>query len=729
MLNITDAKQSSRKQSSTDEYLGQSVLHVSSVPARATYLIASGSRSGFIRAAQEATTRWGGATEPIIEIPEDGTLSPWSLQVVSAADVDCLVNVDALIDQASLVAEKLNLALIPLEYIDNWATPTYWTTHPLSASDRSPGEMNCVIASPNASLWEVAAAGDIIDFDHRDEIQAAGWGRRSRTGAEIGTAQLMLDTALDKTTRQFYEHERDFVGDVPALLWLVKDDDIRDCIYFWNIRALRPLRHDAVPMALCPLSDVTHWTEFGKMLAGALERPEGYSPDLIICSLTASEVDLETVAEYLNLTKSFKKPKIGFRTPPIFRQKPFTYRVGISADKSYIDVRHWFAWRREYGQAAPVDVQLFRNETSLRFKAPASLSEGFNLLRIKGDTFDKYPRRQGVAELILRNSTWRNSSLQINTYASDDYFLKLSIPSLSTAVDVILKESCESHSLSDKGRIGQALSARGSTSGLLQPNIYQVISSLTTPRAQRLRQELAQLQTTGVDIDASAVEKLVNDWGFRGERRYRSNRSIGGLGVASATVALELLCSMSWSERGFEIACATCGVHSFVPLAEVPGSGTPSCPGCGTAQGYQTDKNGVTSTYRLNALVDRASDQGVIPHLVAIEALTNDAATTYLLPGVDVVLEGNRKLECDIFGVRDGLIISGEVKTQAQAFDLDQISRDVEMACALGADIHFMAAMDHIPDESLVIARAQCSEAQIEFAYMHGDELEVVHET
>ena len=55
--------------------------------------------------------------------------------------------------------------------------------------------------------------------------------------------------------------------------------------------------------------------------------------------------------------------------------------------------------------------------------------------------------------------------------------------------------------------------------------------------------------------------------------------------------------------------------------------------------------------YRLNSLVDRANDQGVLPHLLAIAALGN-GDSTYIVPGVSAVLTGNQAVEVDLFGMR-----------------------------------------------------------------------------
>ena len=74
--------------------------------------------------------------------------------------------------------------------------------------------------------------------------------------------------------------------------------------------------------------------------------------------------------------------------------------------------------------------------------------------------------------------------------------------------------------------------------------------------------------------------------------------------------------------------------------------------------------------YRLNSHLDFLSDQGVLPHLLAIAALQRQGKKSHFVPGVDVWFSQDLsdKPEADIFGVRDGQVLCGEVKTSASEF-------------------------------------------------------------
>src|SRR5207248_3723234 len=142
--------------------VGQAALiTVAVVPARAVYLIAEGSRAGFRRAVQEATTRWGGASEPIVEVRSDGTVLAGDHVVVERANVDGAINVDAPEELAKAVAQSLGLALTPIAAIDTAGT-TMFTSHPAVLIPASvDGSNGYVISDAGSPLWHAAAVGDL----------------------------------------------------------------------------------------------------------------------------------------------------------------------------------------------------------------------------------------------------------------------------------------------------------------------------------------------------------------------------------------------------------------------------------------------------------------------------------------------------------------------------------------------------------------------------------------
>ncbi|XQE77558.1 hypothetical protein ACN24L_00320 [Streptomyces microflavus] len=118
--------------------------------------------------------------------------------------------------------------------------------------------------------------------------------------------------------------------------------------------------------------------------------------------------------------------------------------------------------------------------------------------------------------------------------------------------------------------------------------------------------------------------------------------------------------------------------------------------------------------YRLDSLTDRAGDNVLLPHLLVIAELCRRRPRSYFLPGTDVTFEDGTQEEADIFGVRDGKVLSGEVKTSAPEFNEAQLRRDVALTQRLGADVHLLASITPVDEAVRNTARELCGSAGLE---------------
>ena len=300
---------------------------------------------------------------------------------------------------------------------------------------------------------------------------------------------------------------------------------------------------------------------------------------------------------------------------------------------------------------------------------------------------------------------WRGESLQITAYATNEYMFELHVPELSEATDALLGDATTRHYLSAKGKPGMAFLDRYDIARLADQGVFAAIRELTTPRAKELLRELQKLRADGA-VDEGLAE-IAAHWGGRSGRRYKSAEELQKVPRADAPRALETLCAAGWAERGLKAICATCGLSSFVALPDT--SAHASCPGCSSSATYETGAS-LTVYYRLSSYVDLLSDQGVLPHLLTIAALRRRAERTHFLPGVDVWFDadGRDQAEADLFGIRDGQVLSGEVKPSASEFSPDQIKRDVALSVRLRADTHVLAATDDIPQNVTDRAKQEC---------------------
>jgi len=679
------------------DYVGPTALQAAVLPARTVYLVADGSTEGLRRAVQEACTRWGGMTEPIIPVKPDGDIDLSWQQVVILARADSAVNVDVDPVAAAAAAEKLGMDLVSLADIDR-AGLSAFTVHPSAVGpEQLPGSIAYVMASQKRQLWEVVGAGDLSDA-HLESIPEGTFYTRRPYDDEVARAQLAARTLAERTCSQFGEH-RAFGGPEPgpAVIWVTESGSFRDCIYFWNMRALRPLRLGNVPMLLLPAGQVQHWLHFADELARVLERPAQFAPDVALCSFSIPEADLHQTASLLELQLHDGEPRSTRDWPVPTRKPPFTYRVDLNP-------WNWLNFERAYGEVTDVDVQLFRDTTTVRFTSPVSFSAGgAALVRLTGAALDGLPRRPAIAERIVKEGAWRHDGLQITAYAVNEYLFPIHIPELPEVTDALLSKVTVRHELSaKKGQSGMAWLDQTDLDPLAQPGVFVAIRELTTPRSKELLKELRKLRQNGAVDDELA--EIAAHWGGRSERTYRSAEQLTNVPEGQAASALERLCAAGWAERGLQVSCGACGLPSFVPFPQV--SSRAACPGCSSPATYQAGST-LTVYYRLNSHLDLLSDQGVLPHLLAIAALQRQGKKSHFLPGVDVWFSQDLsdKAEADIFGVRDGQVLSGEVKTSASKFTPDQITHDVDLTCRLEADTHILAATSDIPGEAADKAR------------------------
>jgi hypothetical protein len=303
------------------DYLGQSSVRAAVLPARAVYLINEGSVSGLRRAVQEACSRWAGMTEPIVPVRPDGGIDAWWVQVAQLSKADEAVNVDVANQQAATAAQQLDLQLLPLRDIDSRASITQFTCHTGAVGPPSVDQNAYIISSSEeAPLWEVIAAGDLTSA-HLDDLNTETlWVRRAQED-DIARAQLWGNSLLARTVAQFGEHSAGGGPSAfPAIVWVTEPDSVQDCLFFWNLRALRPLRLGTVPMLLLPVDHVQHWIGFPAQLAHVLTRPDEFSPDVVIDSVSVRKAKLNSTARLLGLRRTTKEVRSGHVWPTNLRQ-------------------------------------------------------------------------------------------------------------------------------------------------------------------------------------------------------------------------------------------------------------------------------------------------------------------------------------------------------------------------------------------------------------------------
>lgn len=693
------------------EYLGRITISGVLVPSRGAYMIRAGSRAGLRRAICEASTRWGGQCEPVVPVYSKRKLEGWWQQVIELSDVDGLINVDVPEADAQRVAKQLGLSVVPVDQVDHWGDMK-WTAHP-AVVDSWAAESNPPVASrADAPLWELACAGATMPA-HEQGLAEQGFAIRATSPMpdQLARAQLSGTSLIERTTRQFYEYAcSNGPLSFPTIVWVTKPDGFVDCLHFWNTRALAPLSEPRGRVLLLPVGQTQYWLNFREHFAALLARPDEFDPDVILLSHSLSDEVLHSEASHLGLTASTVPMRSSRRFDAPTRSSPFTYVV----DK---DPRQFLAFGRKYG--LQMQTESFREtpKTVVTLDSPIRFSGfGYSRLELRSPAFTGFPRRTQIAEMIVPNANWREEALEIRTHTSSHYRMELSIPSLDEVTHALLSARVASWTLSEKGKLATPL-MRPEVLGLCRrTDSAAVIAALTTPRSKELERQLRALKSAGGGDDE--LLELAARWGGRAERRFRRAPDLPGV---QALALVEQLCALGLGERGLGISCTTCGVPSFVALSDTQSQAR--CPGCASSTTYDSEGKRLAVYYRLSTFLDRASDQGTLPVLMTIATLQAQSENTHLLPGVNVTTHDGQIPEVDLYGLHNGQVVAGEVKTSAAEFTKAQIARDVALSTLLNADTHIMACQEQLPESAVNVAHLLCAKAGISLMVLSGPQL------
>jgi hypothetical protein len=261
------------------------------------------------------------------------------------------------------------------------------------------------------------------------------------------------------------------------------------------------------------------------------------------------------------------------------------------------------------------------------------------------------------------------------------------MPLMSEVVQTLARDAAESFALSDKGKLAESIARRFNFPELMRPGVIEAIQSLTTKRSsyryesrdERRILKPAQLENIAESVKASTAENLV---------------------------------AHEFAERGLRINCLDCGISSFISFGDSANSAV--CPGCYRPQKYELEDGSIATFYRLNSLIDRASDQGALLHLLVVAALQMEDKDCEIRPGVNFVFADGSCRETDLFGAFRGSVVSGEAKLNPKAFEERQIKRDLELSFKLGVDIHVMACFGKISESSADLAASIAEKRQVE---------------
>lgn len=143
--------------------------------------------------------------------------------------------------------------------------------------------------------------------------------------------------------------------------------------------------------------------------------------------------------------------------------------------------------------------------------------------------------------------------------------------------------------------------------------------------------------------------------------------------------------------QGSDLRCPSCGLARWHPVDAL--GRTVQCPECLRPFTLPADPGW---SYRLNGLVQSAlADDAVLPVIDAAYAISTEARThALILPPMDIYDDSGAQplTDLDLFALRDGQLVVGEVKSSAGGFTVKQLLALSRVAAAIQADEVVLAA-------------------------------------
>jgi hypothetical protein len=298
-------------------------------------------------------------------------------------------------------------------------------------------------------------------------------------------------------------------------------------------------------------------------------------------------------------------------------------------------------------------------------------------------------------------------------------------------VDQVARQAGYEAQLSDKGKLASAimdlLPGDGGLDVLASSLVYRLLYDMAEiePR-QEVQRSLRrifgrdpspeQLQEVLRAVQGSQLGEVQFD------RKHRPWDELRNTLGASSEAIVRWLVAKRILFRGYDIKCPSCGLRRWHPMDQL--SETHHCEGCQVDSPIPIGPDRLQWRYRLNEVMARAVDQGVLPHLLATRRMSVwakglDPDLLGFLPGVVFrPLSGGEpgEIEVDLLAIKAGRIIVGECKEQGGTLQRPEVDRFAALGRLLACSRIIYATPTTFADaaETIEHARATSSPAHVE---------------
>lgn len=680
------------------EFLGDVTLNFDIRPVTLSYIVRWGSRAGFVRAVRLASNRWGGGRELIVPMDDNDLAEPWKDGITRVFPPDLLVDLADL--EPSVEAEVASSVGVQ---VAKWTARSLYQfdgLHQLATFDSDAlHELDLVV--PKISTFQSAAAMGLIarGAEHRQWEQFGVHFTETDDPTELAIAQLTDRTVLSSTLHECGQIYMQGASPHSIVVYVTQqEDDLEDAIYYWNLRASLPLVEGRC-LAFAASPEVLRAPNVREALANRIATVERYGryagPTIIVHSRTSSEGELQDLVRELGFDLVERPLGETIRRSRL-ESPPRTASVTINPLRVAPS-------RQDFGRRAFAPTQLHRPKTVLRSTTPVKFNPeigGYVFARFSGAHAIDVPGSASLGRMFMQVAKATRAGIEFLTTPATDYHFEFTVPESAAVLHELMRDRGIEFQLNDKGRQAHGILAMcGGTWSHSDETSTAILRALVTPRSAHLVTELKIQYPEVSDAVAAGIARR-----FGQDVRQRT-LSLGEIASAIATKeqdiasTLDALVTAALVVRGLMIRCDTCGLSSFTSAASP--TEVPQCPACGSMAEFERNSSGKEPGfwYRLNALVDRATDQGALAVLLGYRAIKAAHPETDLLLGVDLTFSDRSPGDLDILGRLNRELLAGEAKMSPDEFTDEQVALDIEKAVRLRVDIQVLCCPTILPAE------------------------------
>jgi hypothetical protein len=374
------------------------------------------------------------------------------------------------------------------------------------------------------------------------------------------------------------------------------------------------------------------------------------------------------------------------------------------------------------------------------------------LMDLDCDVWDRYPKDQGVADLIRHSSRFTRYGLSFIFDAPENQdHININLPDEWTTLVAFFETRGYDISLSVAGKYGNALvDLAGGFSNLnllASRAAYDLLNTLTFRSTKKIVQQILKQSELSKDVIRTLqplleenIQPLIDEIDLSPELKRVTKTYLelsGNLKQSEKEILLNIISELSEKhiiKRGFNLRCERCGTPSWYPLQIT--QDTLTCSGCSYQYTFPVKNDAgqeIQWEYTLNTLVNRLMDQDALPHILALHHLTRGKEFSSAVPGLllrKLDGKGQDVTDLDFIFISKKEIYVGECKAGTELGSKD--FETARLAAKLGIDHFYYCTVKKFSESShlqIVALRDEFAKKNIEMSVDVLSDVELLGES